>query len=52
MENNHVTLFSVVQKGMLFKDFSIFSSGVHFVRQSPTICAILVEGIMGSIHVK
>ena len=28
-----------------------FSSGGHFVRWSRTICAILVEGIMGNIHV-
>ena len=31
-------------RGMLFKDFSIFSSGGHFVWQSGTVnCAILVE---------
>ena len=36
---------------MLFKEFSTFSSGDHFVLRSVTICAILVEGIMGNIHV-
>ena len=39
---------SVVQEKMLFKDISIFSSGGQFDRQSGTICAILVEGIMGT----
>ena len=29
---------------MLFKDFSIFSSGGHFVQPSRAILAILVEG--------
>ena len=28
---------------MLFKDFSIFSSGSHFVQWSGTVWAILVE---------
>ena len=37
---------------MSFKDLSIFSSDSHFVQWSGTICAILVEGIMGHIHVK
>ena len=32
-----------------FKDFLIYSSGVHFVYQSGTNCAILVEGIMRNI---
>ena len=27
-----------------FKVFSMFSSGSHLVRQSGTVCAILVEG--------
>ena len=31
---------------------SILSSGSHFVQRSETICAILVEGIIGNIHVK
>ena len=35
---------------MLFE--VIFSSGGHFVRQNGTICAILVEGIIGNIQVK
>ena len=54
MENiamwNYFKFEPVVQN--LFKDFSIFSPGGHFVQQSRTICAILVEGIMGNIHVK
>ena len=36
----------------LFKDVSIFSSGSHFARQSRTICAILLEGIIRNISVK
>ena len=31
---------------MLFKSFSIFSSGGHFVQQSRTILAILVKGVL------
>ena len=34
------------------KDFSIFSSGGHFVQLNGTSCVILVEGIMWNIHVK
>ena len=30
----------------------MISSGGHFVQQIRTICAVLVEGIMGSIHFK
>ena len=37
---------------MSFKDFSVFSSGNHFVGRSRTICAILVEGNIGDICVK
>ena len=37
---------------MLFKDFSIFSSGGHFVYQSGTIGTILVEGNPRNISVK
>ena len=37
---------------MLFKDISSFSSGGHFVQWSETICAIMVEGIMGNNQVK
>ena len=37
---------------MLFKDISILSSGGHFFQWNGTVCAILVEGIMGNIHVK
>ena len=38
---------------MSFNDFSVIflSSGGHFVQRSGTICAILVEGIMGNIQV-
>ena len=32
--------------------FYFFSSGGHFVQQSGTIWAILVEGIMGNIPMK
>ena len=35
-----------------FLEKSIFSSGGHFVWQSKTVCAMLVEGRMGKIHVK
>ena len=37
---------------MLFKGFSIFSSGGHFVQQSRTSLAILVEGQPRNISVK
>ena len=37
---------------MLFKDFSSFSSCGYFVQQIGTICAIVVEGIIGNITVK
>ena len=36
----------------LLKIFLIWSSGDHFVQQSGTICAILVEGIMSYNFVK
>ena len=42
---------SVAQEKMLFKDISIFSSGCHFVRQSRTVNAVLVEGIIRDISV-
>ena len=32
--------------------FLIFSSGGHFIQQSRTVCAILIEGIMRNISVK
>ena len=35
---------------MLFK--RLFYSGSHFIRQSKTVCAILIEGIMRNICVK
>ena len=31
---------------MSFKDFSILSSGGHFVQRSRTVCTILLEGLM------
>ena len=37
---------------MISKDISISSSGSHFVQQSGTVCAILVEGIMSNISKK
>ena len=37
---------------MSSKDFSIFSSGGHFVQWSGTISAILVEGNPRNISVK
>ena len=37
---------------MLFKGFSIFSSGDHFVQQSRTILVILVKGDKRNIYVK
>ena len=37
---------------MLFKGSSIFSCNGHFVQQSRTILAILIEGHPGNIHVK
>ena len=45
----------VVQGRISFKDFSFlffFGSGGHFVRRNRTICATLVEDIMGNITVK
>ena len=42
----------VVQEDTLLKDVSSFSSDGHFDLWSRTICAILIEGIMGNIHVK
>ena len=37
---------------MIFKDFSIFSSGGHLVYWSGTILAILVGSHLGSIPMK
>ena len=34
------------------KIFHIYSSGSYFIRWRETICVILVEGIMGNMHVK
>ena len=38
--------------GMLFKDFSNYSSSGHLVQWSGMIFVILIEGIMGNICVK
>ena len=37
---------------MLFRGFSIFSSGGHFIQQSKTILVILVKGYERNISVK
>ena len=37
---------------MLLTDFSIISSGGHFVWRIGTISAIFVEDIMGNIHIR
>ena len=37
---------------MLFNEFSIFSSGGHFVWHCGTVWTILVEGLMRNIWVK
>ena len=37
---------------MLFKRFSIFSSGGHFIQRSRIILAILVEGYPSNIPMK
>ena len=42
----------LVYEDMLFKGFSIFSSGGHFVQRNKTISAILVEGHPRNISVK
>ena len=36
---------------MPFKYISIFSSGGHFVHPNQMFCALLVEIIVGNIHV-
>ena len=41
-----------VQEAMSFKGFLIWSSGGPCVRWGRTIYAIMVEGIMGNLHVK
>ena len=40
------------KRKLAFKDFSIFSSGRHFVYQSRNILAILVESHLGNIPEK
>ena len=42
----------MVQEGISFKRFIIWSSGRPPVHWSGTICAILKDGIMGNIRVK
>ena len=42
----------VIQVKMSFKRFLIWSSGGPCFQWSGTVYAILVEGIMGNIHVK
>ena len=37
---------------MSFKGFSVFSFGCHFVQQSGTVLAILIEGHPWNISVK
>ena len=34
---------------MLFKDYFVFSYGFHIVQWTRAICAIAIEGIIGSI---
>ena len=44
--DGHGSLTSFLSPGGTF--FFHFSSSSHFVRQRETICAIMIEGIMGS----
>ena len=46
------TLFKTVNFHKQMAFFSFFSSNGHFVLRTRTICAILVEDIMGKIPVK
>ena len=41
-----------VSEELAFRNFSIFSSGDHFVHQSETVLAILVECYLSNISVK
>ena len=41
-----------VQEKVAFKEFSIFSSGGHFIQQNGTVWVILVEGLMRKTSVK
>ena len=53
LSNISVNFFwQVVKEDMLLKDISIFNSVSHFVQQSRTIWAILVEGITSNVSVK
>ena len=54
MRNNSLKLFEFgpVVQDMSFIRFLIWSSGGPHVQLSGTINAILVDGIMGNIHVK
>ena len=49
---NYFEFGPVVQQEMSFIRFFIWNSGGPRVQRSGTIYAILVEGIMGDIHVK
>ena len=42
----HLKFAPVVQEEMSFNIFLIYSSGVHFVQRSGTVCAIFAEAIM------
>ena len=42
----------ILRGGYHLKIYIFFSSGDHFVLRTRTICAILVEDIMGNIPVK
>ena len=41
-----------IKEKLVFKDFSIFNSGGHFVHRSGTILAPLVEGHLSNISMK
>ena len=49
---NNFDFGPVVQKEMSFKIFLIWSSGGPCVGWSRSIYAILIEGIIGNLHVK
>ena len=42
----------MVKQEMSFKDISVFSFNDHFVQLSGTVFPILVDGIMGNIHME
>ena len=49
---NYFEIKSLAWEDMLFKDFSIFSSGGHLAQWSGTILAILVQSQEINISVK